>query len=127
MKFFILQAIFDSLLWLLCEMMLIISKLKNKNKLFLEIKKLVKIKILILFVIYYLLYESKFIIFELFQAFDKAKLNTVINLYLADHLINRSLYYSIISNNYWLIKVILFEVNIIWNLINLIFFLLIIN
>lgn len=82
------------------EIMLIISKLKNKNKLFLEIKKLVIIKILVSFVIYYLLYKSKFIIFELFEAFDKTKLNTVINLYLADHLINRFLYYSIILINY---------------------------
>lgn len=82
------------------EVMLIISKLKNKNKLFLEIKKLVIIKILVSFVIYYLLYKSKFIIFELFEAFDKTKLNTVINLYLADHLINRFLYYSIILINY---------------------------
>lgn len=91
------------------EVMLIISKLKNKNKLFLEIKKLVIIKILISFVIYYLLYKSKFIIFELFEAFDKTKLNTVINLYLADHLINRFLYYSIILINYLklLFKVIL--------------------
>lgn len=91
------------------EMMLIISKLKNKNKLFLEIKKLVIIKILVSFVIYYLLYKSKFIIFELFEAFDKTKLNTVINLYLADHLINRFLYYSIILINYLklLFKVIL--------------------
>lgn len=92
--------------------MLIISKLKNKNKLFLEIKKLVIIKILISFVIYYLLYKSKFIIFELFEAFDKTKLNTVINLYLTDHLINRFLYYSIILINYLklLFKVILFEI-----------------
>lgn len=91
------------------EVMLIISKLKNKNKLFLEIKKLVIIKILVSFVIYYLLYKSKFIIFELFEAFDKTKLNTVINLYLADHLINRFLYYSIILINYLklLFKVIL--------------------
>lgn len=91
------------------EMMLIISKLKNKNKLFLEIKKLVIIKILVSFVIYYLLYKSKFIIFEFFEAFDKTKLNTVINLYLADHLINRFLYYSIILINYLklLFKVIL--------------------
>lgn len=90
-------------------MMLIISKLKNKNKLFLEIKKLVIIKILVSFVIYYLLYKSKFIIFELFEAFDKTKLNTLINLYLADHLINRFLYYSIILINYLklLFKVIL--------------------
>lgn len=94
------------------EVMLIISKLKNKNKLFLEIKKLVIIKILISFVIYYLLYKSKFIIFELFEAFDKTKLNTVINLYLADHLINRFLYYSIILINYLklLFKVNLFEI-----------------
>lgn len=94
------------------EVMLIISKLKNKNKLFLEIKKLVIIKILVSFVIYYLLYKSKFIIFELFEAFDKTKLNTVINLYLADHLINRFLYYSIILINYLklLFKVILFEI-----------------
>lgn len=91
------------------EVMLIISKLKNKNKLFLEIKKLVIIKTLVLFIIYYLLYKSKFIIFELFEAFDKTKLNTVINLYLADHLINRFLYYSIILINYLklLFKVIL--------------------
>lgn len=91
------------------EVMLIISKLKNKNKLFLEIKKLVIIKTLISFIIYYLLYKSKFIIFELFEAFDKTKLNTVINLYLADHLINRFLYYSIILINYLklLFKVIL--------------------
>lgn len=91
------------------EVMLIISKLKNKNKLFLEIKKLVIIKILVSFVIYYLLYKSKFIIFELFETFDKTKLNTVINLYLADHLINRFLYYSIILINYLklLFKVIL--------------------
>lgn len=89
--------------------MLIISKLKNKNKLFLEIKKLVIIKTLVSFIIYYLLYKSKFIIFELFEAFDKTKLNTVINLYLADHLINRFLYYSIILINYLklLFKVIL--------------------
>lgn len=94
------------------EVMLIISKLKNKNKLFLEIKKLVIIKILVSFVIYYLLYKSKFIIFELFEAFDKTKLNTVINLYLADHLINRFLYYSIILINYLklLFKVNLFEI-----------------
>lgn len=91
------------------EVMLIISKLKNKNKLFLEIKKLVIIKTLVSFIIYYLLYKSKFIIFELFEAFDKTKLNTVINLYLADHLINRFLYYSIILINYLklLFKVIL--------------------
>lgn len=94
------------------EVMLIISKLKNKNKLFLEIKKLVIIKTLVSFIIYYLLYKSKFIIFELFEAFDKTKLNTVINLYLADHLINRFLYYSIILINYLklLFKVNLFEI-----------------